>query len=441
MSSVLIFSPIISRRLSYIVTELFERILGLKAIITSNKEQYLASQLPKINYSYTPLASKEIYIIPQGLLFEQGVNSSQSTILPLSPPIGDAYTAYCPPIEKEIDRVILSEDILATSFFLLSRYEEYLPFQSDEHGRFTAKDSIAFRQGFLRRPLINEWAIELGNILKENFPTIQIQNNSCQSLFTYDIDMAFKYKEKGVLRNFGAFLNNREMNKERIQVLNNKIKDPYDTFDEIDEWHENATNQVHFFILLGDWSKFDKNIHYKNECFQQVLKKLSQKYSLGIHPSYKTNDNDVEKADQQLQKEILRLEDIVGKKINSSRQHFLKLRFPTTYQRLLKSGITKDFSMGYSDEIGFRASIATPFYWYDLINETSTTLEINPFQVMDVTLKNYMKISPEKALEETLLIKKHCQNVGGIFCSLWHNSSFDHEWKDWKIMYKTLIKE
>lgn len=441
MSSILIFSPIMSRRLSYIATELFDRILGLETIITSNKEEYLQSQLPKINYSYTPLATKEIYIIPQGLLFEQGLNSSQSTILPLSPPIGDAYTSYCPPIEKEAERVILSEDILATSFFLLSRYEEYLPFQSDEHGRFSAKNSIAFRQGFLRRPIINEWAIELGNILKQNFPSIEIKPNSYQSLFTYDVDMAFKYKEKGLLRNIGAFLTNQEMNKERIQVLTDKSKDPFDTFDEINKWHEKQPNQVHFFILLGDWSKFDKNIHYKNGQFQQILKKLSQKFKIGIHPSYKTNEHDAVKAQQQLQKEVERLEQIIEKKIDSSRQHFLKLRFPDTYQRLIKLGITKDYSMGYSDEIGFRASITTPFFWYDLLNETKTNLEIFPFQVMDITLKNYLNLNPEKALKETLLLKSHCQNVGGTFCTLWHNSSFDEEWKDWKMMYKTLIEE
>jgi hypothetical protein len=436
MSSILIYSHIVSRRFQYITNEILKRILGFDLQITSSKEDYLQSDLPKINYSYTPLAEREIYIIPQGLLFEEGINNIQSPVLPLNSPSGDAYTAYCPPIEKNDTRITLSEDILATSFFLLSRYEEYLPFSADAHGRFTAKESMAKKQGFLYRPLINEWALELGNLIESLFENVTYQRPVFRQIATYDIDQAFKYKNKGFLRNVGGFLTNSTTKMERSAVLLGQKTDPFDTFKQLDIWHKGKEKDTFFFVLLGDRGEFDKNIHFQNADFQEIINKLNKKYLVGIHPSYRTND--VANSDQ-LVKEKNRLEKITEKPVTHSRQHFLKLRFPETYHKLLEAGMTDDYSMGYADDIGFRASIASPFYWYDLSNETTTNLLIHPFQVMDVTLKEYLHLTPEQALELSLKIKNAIQNVGGEFVTLWHNSSFDEDWKNWKIIYEQII--
>ena len=438
MSSIIIYSHIISRRLQYITSEILERILGFKLHLTNSKEDYLQSNLPKINYSYTPLANREIYIIPQGLLFEQGVNSSLASILPLTPPSGDAYTSYCPPAEKADNRIILNEDILATSFFLLSRYEEYLPFQADIHGRFSASQSVAYRQGFLRRPLINEWAIELGNLIESLFTEVTYKRSQFKQFNTFDVDQAFKYKNKGFLRTIGAFIKNN--NKERSAVLLGKEHDPFDTFSDIEKWHKEKNTELMFFILLGDHGEFDKNINFQNTDFQNIIRKIATKYPIGIHPSYRTNDLVNQKGVAQLLKEKMRLEKITNQKIEHSRQHFLKLRFPETYESLLSVGITHDYSMGYSDDIGFRASICSPFFWYDLSQEKTTNLMIHPFQVMDVTLKNYLKLSPEKAIIDIMQLKDNVKNVRGKFVLLWHNSSFDEEWKEWVEVYKKTIE-
>ncbi|MFN0201479.1 MAG: DUF7033 domain-containing protein, partial [Bacteroidia bacterium] len=248
MSSIIIYSHILSRRLQYITSEILERILGFELHLTNSKEDYLQSNLPKINYSYTPLANREIYIIPQGLLFEQGVNSSLASILPLTPTSGDAYTSYCPPAEMADNRIILNEDILATSFFLLSRYEEYLPFQADTHGRFSASQSVAHRQGFLRRPLINEWAIELGNLIESLFTEVTYKRSKFRQFNTFDVDQAFKYKNKGFLRTIGAFIKNDNNNKERSAVLLGKEHDPFNTFSDIEKWHKEKNTELMFFI-------------------------------------------------------------------------------------------------------------------------------------------------------------------------------------------------
>ena len=98
--------------------------------------------------------------------------------------------------------------------------------------------------------------------------------------------------------------------------------------------------------------------------------------------------------------------------------------------------------MGYADDIGFRAGIATPFYWYDLENEQVTHLKIHPFQVMEVTLKEYLKLSPQEAFEQVKPLIAATKTVGGTFTTLWHNSTLsDKAFSEWRIVYEKIIDE
>ena len=134
---------------------------------------------------------------------------------------------------------------------------------------------------------------------------------------------------------------------------------------------------------------------------------------------------------------------ITSKQIRKSRQHFLKLHLPTTYRRLLEQNITADYSMGYAGAVGFRAGTSRPFYWYDLEKERSTNLCIHPFQVMDVTLKEYLLLSPEQAKIKISELVQAIQATDGVFCSLWHNSSFSfiENWEGWAAVYEHLLEE
>jgi hypothetical protein len=183
------------------------------------------------------------------------------------------------------------------------------------------------------------------------------------------------------------------------------------------------------FILLGDWGKFDKNIHWENDNFGQLIKMLDKRCELGIHPSYASH-----LQFDKIKNEIERLEKIIGHEIPQSRQHFLRLRFPETYYLLIKAGVTKDYSMGFADEVGFKAGTSFPFYFFDLNANIQTSLMIQPFMYMDSALKDYLKYSPEKAQETVQLLIKEVKEVGGEFCFIWHNSSIHDkgEWNGWK---------
>jgi hypothetical protein len=136
------------------------------------------------------------------------------------------------------------------------------------------------------------------------------------------------------------------------------------------------------------------------------------------------------------------LKKIVGKEISKSRQHYLNLKFPKTYNNLVKAGITEDYTLGFADQTGFRAGICTPFYFYDLKNETKTNLFIVPFQVMDGTLLNYMKSSTDEAFEEIKSIMKEIKEVGGTFVGIWHNETVNDlgEWKGYREVFEKMNK-
>ncbi|MBK6903035.1 MAG: polysaccharide deacetylase family protein [Saprospirales bacterium] len=128
-----------------------------------------------------------------------------------------------------------------------------------------------------------------------------------------------------------------------------------------------------------------------------------------------------------MKEEKERLEGICGQQIRKSRQHFLRLRLPESFRALLEADLTEDYSMGYADAIGFRAGTSVPFRWYDLAGENATGLLVVPFQVMDITLKKYMGLSPEEATKRMLDLVNVVRRTGGTFCCIWHNSSFDEK--------------
>jgi hypothetical protein len=188
---------------------------------------------------------------------------------------------------------------------------------------------------------------------------------------------------------------------------------------------------------MGDCAQFDKNNDIQNAEYQNIIKKISSNYQVGVHPSYRSND-----AIEILDKEIKRVETLTQQTVVRSRQHYLKLSLPETYRRLLQLGIKEDWTLGFAERIGWRAGITTPFYWFDLERNEATDLLLYPNAAMDVTLQQYMKYSPDEAKTALKTLAERCQSVDGTFITIWHNSSFyDQEgWADWDSVFEYMIE-
>ncbi len=210
-------------------------------------------------------------------------------------------------------------------------------------------------------------------------------------------------------------------------VISGSKKDPYDNFDKIYEIHRRGFD-VKLFWLLGDYGKYDKNISYKHKRHIRLIKKMGKIATIGIHPSYKSNSNEFF-----VHNEIERLQNILSKHVQNSRQHYLKMTLPNTYETLIEQGIENDYSMGYADICGYRAGTARKHLWFNVLTNQKTKLKIHPFAYMDGTLNEYLGMSPESAQEKIVELFMEAKKYGGDFIFIWHNDTINDygHWLGW----------
>ena len=365
---------------------------------------------------------------------------SRAMIKPNIEPVWYEGNKYFCESSKDSD---LPFDPLAASFYLVSRHEEYTETFRDLLDRFHAKQSILTKYDLLKKPVVNIWAKLLSQKLKERYPVLEFNETPFRFLSTIDIDNAWAYKNKGAIREslnlLRSFLKNRAEYKERMKVLRGKAKDPYDTYEYLDTVFNGNNDKVLFFFLLGDYARYDKNISHQNTQYKKLIRDISKKYKVGIHPSFASSKKGNRKKTGV---ERARLESILGEEVHKSRQHFLRLQFPKSYRRLIKSGIQEDYTMGYSCVSGFRAGICTPYYFYDLERETTTNLLITPFQILDGTYTHYLQLSPEQAWEEIKEMMTEVKKVGGTLVSVWHNETVNDKgiWKGFQRVFEAMNK-
>ena len=427
----LVYTHKITPRLNYIFKHFFVRILQIPVTFSTKVDEFVAHSGPKITYSKNPLGS-EFFIRSHDLLFEQGINDIDIKIsnweeIPCFFPAGEVSS--------------IPFDIFAASFYLISRYEEYLPHVQDIHERFPANESLAHKNDFLEKPVVDIWAYMFLEILKEKFPNYTFKEGEFQLISTIDVDTAFAFKHKGIVRSIGGYINDiihfRFVNLWYRLLTNLNFKeDQYDTYADILKIQKEHKVKTLFFFLIGDYTTFDKNISFFNNKFKSLIKSVADYAKIGLHPSYFSIKND-----EKLKKEKLRLESIVNTPIVFSRQHYLRLKIPETYQNLIDLDIEEDYTMGYAKYVGFRASTCTPFYFYDLDFEIQTPLKLFPFAFMDVSLKDYMKLSNEESLAKILELKNEVKMVNGTFISLFHNETLseNYKWRGWNSIYKIMV--
>jgi hypothetical protein len=416
-----------SPRLRYIAGIILGDILGLTWEFTTDRRKLRSHYV--INYSSCDIDGS-FRLVPDCLLFETGLRSREITM--------NTWNGL-PVFFDSKEGTDFPFDIFAASFWLVSRYEEYLEHTPDEHGRFRASSSLAFRNGFLDKPVVDLWARELSRALLRKFRTIAFRGKQFKAILTIDVDQPFAYLGKNLLRSIGGIFNDIKETQNvtrRYKTVTRKNRDPYDTFDYIKDQIGAHHSDVRFFFPVGKFSKYDKNPSWKNTAYRSLILKMAETHVIGLHPSYKAGSDSLV-----LKEEYRRLTDISGRVIANSRFHFIKLSMPSSYRSVMDAGISEDYSMGYPEEPGFRAGIARPFYFYDVLDEKQTALKVYPFQVMDVTLSQYKGMDTVAAKKVINDIVSAIRMAGGTFISIWHNTSLldDEEWREWRALFEFVI--
>jgi hypothetical protein len=414
---IIFYTEKLNPRIEYAARLIFQNILRTEIRFTTDRDEFLKGNSPKVNYSNARL-DDELLIIPDSFLFYSSL--SKPVIKPFL--YNNDYYIFESPAGSD-----LPFDPFASAFYLVTRFEEYFETVTDKYNRYPASRSILSEYDLLKKPVVNIWARKLAGKLKEKYPEINIPVPQFEFISTIDVDNAWSYVHKGFLRCSGALLRsaikgNFAETFERIKVLTGSVPDPFFTYPWLDEVFKGHEEQAIFFFALGNYSRYDKNIPWKNKYLQELIRKTLKKYSVGIHPSFYSADNS---GDGLLKSEISRFLQITGVNPEKSRQHYIRLKLPVTYRRLIDNGIKEDYTMGYASRTGFRAGICTPFNFYDIESDKVTPLKIFPFQVMDTTLRDYMRLTPDEAVEEIEILMNEVKNAGGTFISIWHNESIN----------------
>jgi hypothetical protein len=424
----LIYAHIISPRLQYIASFLFVDLHSTPFRLTDNPAALAQHQGPAICYHPTNLSPSAFHIVPVDLLFETDIR----------PQTIDCFTAN---EQKAFFRTTGGDwpfDIFAAAFYLISRYEEYLPHEKDSYGRYAHTNSLAFKAGFLHLPLVEIWGQQLREALQQRFADILFEQRTFSFLPTYDIDIAWSYRHKGWWRNLGGALRNPGSIGQRLTVLLGKQSDPFDSYDWLHRLHQaHGLQPLYFFLVAAQNGRYDKNILPHQPALRQLIQYHAGRYSIGLHPSWQSGDNPTLLTSE---KQIL--ENRSGKSVCRSRQHYIRFNLPMGYHQLIQAGITEDYSMGYGSINGFRASVAQPFNWFDVATNESTPLRVHPFCLMDANSFYEQQLSPQQALEELQRYAAICKELNTVLCTIWHNNFLgtDPLYKGWRAVYASFMQ-
>lgn len=410
-------------RIEYLFNYVFNDYLQLDTEIIISKNAQFNPDDFIVSYGKHHSSSK-IHFEAHNLLFENEIKPQQI----------DVFEHNQHPVLFKVDNGILPFDPFAMIFYLLSRYEEYLPFDADAHGRFPAKASLAFKHNFLKLPLVEILIHEIYNLLLANGFKAQPITYEFEPLITFDVDQPFKYRGKGWLRNIGGgfkalFSDQPTEGLRRLGYMLFGGKDPFNNFNYLIETLNDFELQAIFFLLLENEGEHNPMIHPKHYAYEILVDKLIRFADIGIHPSYHANDNN------QLQKEIARFETLTEHQPIKSKQHFLRMQLPDTYRLLVEHGISNDYTMAYAELPGFRASTSRPFPFYDLSAEKEQPLTIHPFAFMDATFEYYLKNTSEnEVLTSFFELADNLKPVKGVLGVTLHNdiisnSSTNKNWQ------------
>jgi len=425
---ILVYTPKITRRIEYIFKHIFINIIGLEVNFTSKVDVFVSFEGPKLSYAPKKLYN-EFYIKSNSILLEQGFSDVDIDVKNWEDSKCFFYN----------ENGTIPFDIFAASFYLISRYEEYLPHLKDVYGRFSFQESIAHKNNFIEDPVIDIWAYKLKDSLCSFFPNIIFNDRKFKLKTIIDVPSVYYYKNKGFLRTIGGVFTdlirfNPKNIYSRFLVIFRLQKDPYDTFNWIINKQKQVTDKFLFFFLVGKFSTYDKNISLVKQPFINIIKFVSDYSKIGLKLSFFALSNlDIlknEKAD---------IESITNRDLTISRNSFSKVNLPINYRNLIKLNIREDYTMGYVNKIGFRASTCTPFLFYDIDNEIQTPLLINPYNLMDYSLLKINSFLDKK--EKVIALINKVKSVNGTFTSVFHNYSFSNEirWNRFKEIFEIII--
>lgn len=388
--------------------------------LTSEVSDFVSHSGVKLSYGVKPLGD-ELFIWSQGLLDETGIEDHD---------IDFHKWDELPIFFKAPSRSDIPFDIFSASFYLITRYEEYLPQVKDDLGRYSAKESVAVKGSFILMPLVDLWVRKLLDILNRNFDVSLRRKQKLKTTVAIEVSSFFKYRGRGALDNTIMLYNHLRRFKIRnffkqIFVLLGLRPDPFKNYEELiisirRKWQHgkkstNAVDNMIFFFHLGSYNRVDNGINYSSRKYREAIKQIGDYLDIGLRFSFYCGDNEVLQQGR-------KFEEISNRPIHKTMAAYSKIATPGHYKRLVDLEKLEDYSMGYESMPGFRASTSHPFYFYDLDYEVQTPLLIYPYALHYKSISGNMLNGQKQVV---LQLKRRVEEVSGHFIVMYDYAQFE----------------
>lgn len=426
----LIYTQKLTPRISYIFKHICIRILGIEVSFTSVIEEFIAHAGPKISYGKKPMGN-ELFFQSYGLLEQQGLEAIDFTVKKWKNTYG--FFSVSP-------TSALPFDIFSSSFYMITRYEEYLPHVKDEMGRFMASESLAYKEGFLQQPIVDIWVYIFKDKLLQVFPEMDFPKKKLTVHPVIEAAQPYAYKQKGFFRTLVGYLHSLFRGQfrnivARTQAIIGLKRDPLDTF----KWIVNIANRSNFdltiFFLLGNSLSFNESMNTHRQKFMMLIKYVSDYKEVGLIFSYNSlSDYEMLKSEKR------RIQEITNRSLVSSMNSEFLVNLPDIYRHLVELQVTRDFTMVFRNTNGFRAGTCTPFLFYDLDYEIKTPLVIHPSAMTTSAFQQKYASDIERTINSTLAEVKR---VNGTFTMIFSNKDFSstESNKIWRSIFSEKLQE
>jgi len=326
-------------------------------------------------------------------------------------------------------------DLPASALLTLSRFEETLPGPRDVHGRLSASSSIAWQNGFLHRPIVDEYGLALEQALSILLPGWKPTARRLRVKLGHDVD------EIGVPFSLRTVLGHTLRRKLPLGTLRDLVA-PWTGIDTtyamllrklVDLSVEHGLDAAVYWKAAAPGPQ-EAGYDLRHKRIRSLVEALRvQGIEMGVHPSYNTFE-----SLERLQVEVSAVRELLGEHKIGGRQDFLRWN-PEAWVHWDELGLAYDATVGFADHIGFRAGTSYPYRpWLLSKGREAHLLEI-PLMAMDSTAQGYMKLSPEDAFRELLDCVRRCRTVGGVFSLLWHNTRLVG--RGYPAVYRKLLHE
>jgi hypothetical protein len=346
-----------------------------------------------------------------------------------------------PVIFQSEDGYTIDYDIFGMAFWILTRVEEIDSQELDNHQRFPATASHAYKHGYLDRPIVDEWFFILRQVVQRLWPQLPLVEPKFAICVSHDVDNPSRYAFATAPQLLKLMLGDIIKRKDLLTAskapflwmmpTNDKINfgDPYNTFDWIMDTSDLHGLKSSFYFICGRTNKtFDGDYEIEHPAIRYLLRHIYDRgHEIGLHPSYETyRQPKLIKAEADRLRKVC-LEEGISQSEWGGRMHFLRWETPTTLHGWEKAQMSYDSSLGYADLPGFRCGTCFEYQAFDPVKMEPLNLKIRPLIAMECTImaERYMGLrTGDGAYQKFLSLKNACKSVGGVFTLLWHNSQF-----------------